>query len=185
MVTLIAVYTVVLVLLKDQWWYVLKLSGARNEPGSHWCVGAELSQMLTAHSSEPLTSAIGGALDLKQLSNRRLESKAAIFKRELGLGLESATNPASACSPFKRSFLFQYKTSRKRVVTALCCWYSFPFHVILSKPVQSRRLLMWRRVNQPNEHKEDSRWWWDLISIASIRERPFVLDVPSTSYLCW
>ena len=39
-VTLIAVYTVVLVLLKDQWWYVLKLSGARNEPGSHWCVGA-------------------------------------------------------------------------------------------------------------------------------------------------
>ena len=41
--------------------------------------------MLTASSSEPLTSAIGGALDLKQLSNRRLESKAAIFKRELGL----------------------------------------------------------------------------------------------------
>ena len=142
------------------------IEAERNEPGSHWCVGAELSQMLTAHSSEPLTSAIGGALDLKQLNNRRLESKAAIFKRELGLGLESA----SACSPFKRSFLFQYKTSRKRVVTALCCWYSFPFHVILSKPVQSRRLLMWRRVNQPNEHKEDSRWWWDLISIASIRE---------------
>ena len=103
----------------------------------------------------------------------------------LDLDLTQATNPASACSPFKRSFLFQYKTSRKRVVTAICCWYSFPFHVILSKPVQSRRLLMWRRVNQPNEHKEDSRWWWDLISIASIRERPFVLDVSPTSYLCW
>ena len=54
------------------------------------CGCSQLSQMLTAHSSEPLTSAIGGALDLKQLSNRRLESKAAIFKRELGLGLESS-----------------------------------------------------------------------------------------------
>ena len=54
------------------------------------CGCSQLSQMLTAHSSEPLTSAIGGALDLKQLNNRRLESKAAIFKRELGLGLDSS-----------------------------------------------------------------------------------------------
>ena len=180
-VTLIAVYTVVLVLLKDQWWYVLKLSGMNQEAIDVWVLSSLRCSLRTQvnRSQVPLeersTWSNSAIVDL----NQKPQSSS------VSLDLNQATNPASACSPFKRSFLFQYKTSRKRVVTALCCWYSFPFHVILSKPVQSRRLLMWRRVNQPNEHKEDSRWWWDLISIASIRERPFVLDVPSTSYLCW
>ena len=67
------------------------IEAERNEPGSHWCVGAELSQMLTAHSSEPLTSAIGGALDLKQLNNLPTQSSSV----SLYLDLNPATNPAT------------------------------------------------------------------------------------------
>ena len=63
------------------------------------------------YPSEQSPSAIGGALDLNQNPPRE-----------------------AFCS------VFQYKSTHKRVATALCCWYSFPFHKILSDPVQSRRI---------------------------------------------
>ena len=140
MVTLIAVYTVVLVLLKDQWWYVLKLSGMNQEAIDVWVLSSLRCSLRTQVNRSQVP-----------LEERSTWSNSTIYPHNLQAWAWTwtwITNPASACSPFKRSFLFQYKTSRKRVVTALCCWYSFPFHVILSKPVQSRRLLMWRRVNQ-------------------------------------
>ena len=98
-VTLIAVYTVVLVLLKDQWWYVLKLSGARNEPGSHWCVGA-LSSLRCSLRTQVNRSQVP-LEERSTWSNSTivdLNQKPQSSSVSLDLDLNQATNPASACS---------------------------------------------------------------------------------------
>ena len=112
MVILIAVYTVVLVLLKDQWWYMWAAHGAMNQEAFYVCGGEECC-WAARNPSEQSTCAIGGAhwLDLNQLNTR--------------------THPASSVST---------KAQSKRFCLLFAVDIQFHYTCILADPVQSRRI---------------------------------------------
>ena len=122
-VILIAVYAVVLVLLKDQWWYIWAVRAMNQEVVEVWVAAQHCAPKWGLKAQVPL------------------EEQRWTWPRE------------AFCS------VFQYKT------TALCCWYSFPFHLSYLILCNLGKL-KWKWANVS---KNDSHWSWDWIFIALIR----------------